>query len=746
MFQDLIKADSMKKVIGIGETVWDVFPSGKRLGGAPVNFAFFAKEFGADVYPVSAIGIDELGDETLEALKGTGLNLDYIQRNDKPTSRVLVTMDSAGVPEYEIVEGVAWDFMSCDSKTLGLFSDADVICWGTLAQRSRTSHESVLKMIDSAPESCLRVYDINLRQHYYSREIIEASLERADVLKLNEDELPVIAELFSIPGSAAEQISALISRFSLKSVIFTQGAVCSEIYGPEGLLSHKETPKVNVVDTVGAGDSFTATYVMARMNGESVAAAHEKAVEVAAFVCTCSGAINPVPDSLKGQVVYGYDRATVVPGIVHFGVGNFHRAHLEYYTNLLLENPDQRSWGVSGAMIMPSDGPLFNALKCNRGEYNLTVCEPSGKNTVYRIGSLVELNWGEEDSEPIIARIAAPSTKIITLTITEGGYKVDIDRPHSVFWYVAEGLKRRMAAGLPVTILSCDNLQHNGATAERSFMEYFRAKYPEVAAWAESNVTFPNSMVDRITPATKSGDITDVHCEDFIQWVVEDKFIAGRPAWERVGVQFTDDVTPYENMKLSLLNASHSLLCYPAYLEGFRKVDAVLADSRYRSLIKTFMDVDVTPYVPAPAGVDLDEYKATLLRRFSNAAISDQVSRLCGDGIAKFEVYIVPNLSKMLRDGHDVSRLAFLIASYAKYLIFKRTESGQPIEVFEPHITSEDEALLSGCADASGVSDSFLDLSPFKALRLQDNPSFMTDYHRFCSMSVADGLAALHVR
>ena len=118
----------MKKVIGIGETVWDVFPSGKRLGGAPVNFAFFAKEFGADVYPVSAIGIDELGDETLEALKGTGLNLDYIQRNDKPTSRVLVTMDSAGVPEYEIVEGVAWDFMSCDSKTLGLFSDADVIC------------------------------------------------------------------------------------------------------------------------------------------------------------------------------------------------------------------------------------------------------------------------------------------------------------------------------------------------------------------------------------------------------------------------------------------------------------------------------------------------------------------------------------------------------------------------------------------------------------------------------------------
>ncbi len=738
----------MKKVIGIGETVWDVFPSGKRLGGAPVNFAFFAKEFGAESYPVSAIGIDSLGDETLEALKRTGLNLDYIQRNDNPTSRVLVTMDSAGVPEYEIVEGVAWDFMSCNSKTLDLFKDADVICWGTLAQRSKKSCESVLKMIDSAPESCLKVYDINLRQHYYSREIVEASLERADVLKLNEDELPVVAELFSIPGSAAERISALIRRFSLKSVIFTQGSVCSEVYGPDGLLSHKDTPKVNVIDTVGAGDSFTATYVMSRINGESVEAAHEKAVEVSAFVCTCSGAINPVPESLKhnGIIRYGFDRDSVVPGIVHFGVGNFHRAHLEYYTNLLLENPDQRSWGVSGAMIMPGDGLLFNALKLNGGEYNLTTCEPSGKTTTYRIGSLVELNWGVEDSEMIIARIAAPSTKIITLTITEGGYKVDIDKPQSVFWYVAEGLKRRMAAGLPITILSCDNLQHNGATAERSFMEYFRAKYPDVAVWAESNVTFPNSMVDRITPATKSGDITDVHCEDFIQWVVEDKFIAGRPAWERVGVQFTDDVTPYENMKLSLLNASHSLLCYPAYLEGFRKVDAVLADGRYRSLIKTFMDVDVTPYVPAPAGVDLDEYKATLLRRFSNAAISDQVSRLCGDGIAKFEVYIVPNLAKMLRDGHDTSRLAFLIASYAKYLIFKRTESGEPIDVFEPHITAEDDALVAECAAASVISDRFLSLSPFKALRLQDNPSFMSDYHRFCSLSVADGLAALRVQ
>ncbi len=451
---------------------------------------------------------------------------------------------------------------------------------------------------------------------------------------------------------------------------------------------------------------------------------------------------------MKGIIEYAYDRASVAPGIVHFGVGNFHRAHLEYYTNLLLKDPSQRMWGVFGAMIMPGDGPLFHALKDDAGEYNLTVCEPSGNATTYRIGSLVGLCWGEETPEPIIDRIASPSTRIITLTITEGGYKVNPDQIGTVFWYVAEGLKRRMAAGLPVTILSCDNLQHNGATAREAFMSYFRLKCPDVARWAEENVTFPNSMVDRITPATRSGCITNVHCEDFIQWVVEDNFIAGRPEWEKVGVQFTMDVTPYENMKLSLLNASHTLLSYPSYLEGFRKVDEVLSDARYRSLIKTFMDVDVTPYVPAPAGIDLAEYKAALLRRFSNKAISDQVSRLCGDGVAKFAVYVVPTLSKMLRDGRDTVRLAFLLASYTKYLVTAHTEAGEVIDIFEPHLTTDDKALLTECASLAraaallpeDVADKSLGLSVFKSLPLAECPDFMRKYHLFCAIPVARGL------
>ena len=432
-----------------------------------------------------------------------------------------------------------------------------------------------------------------------------------------------------------------------------------------------------------------------------------------------------------------YDRKSITPGIVHFGVGNFHRAHLEYYTNRLLEDEDQRCWGISGAMILPGDERLFKALKADDGIYDLTVCSPDGRQEVYRICSLVELNWGLENPSAIIDRIAASSTRIVTLTITEGGYKVNPDNP-GVFRYVAEALLKRKAAGLPLTILSCDNLQHNGDTARKAFLGYFDSAYPELSDWARENVTFPNSMVDRITPATREGKITDVHCEDFIQWVVEDKFAAGRPAWERVGVQFTDDVTPYETMKLSLLNASHTLLSYPSYLEGFRKVDEVLADERYRKLLKTFMDRDVTPFVPAPAGIDLEAYKKKLLERFSNAAISDQVSRLCSDGIAKFEVYVVPTLSKMLAAGMDTSIEAFLLASYYKYLVKARTEAGEPIDICEPHLGHDDAALLPNC-----TPEEFLRLSPFAQLKLWDNLEFFKKYLSFIPLSIARGLEIL---
>ena len=285
----------MKKILGIGELVWDMFPSGKQLGGAPVNFAYFAKELGAEAYPVAALGSDELGDEAMEVVRPSGLKLDFIQRNSLPTSRVLVTTDEEGVPQYEIVENVAWDAMECTPEILDLASQADVICWGSLAQRSRKSRESILAMVDAARENCLRVFDINLRQKFYSKEVIEESLKRADILKLNEDELPVVSKIFAVEGSEADQIAYIIKRFSLRSIIYTQGAVCSEVYDASGLVSRMDTPKVKVADTVGAGDSFTATYVTSILLGKTPAQAHELAVKVAAFVCTQNGAINPLP-------------------------------------------------------------------------------------------------------------------------------------------------------------------------------------------------------------------------------------------------------------------------------------------------------------------------------------------------------------------------------------------------------------------------------------------------------------------
>lgn len=459
---------------------------------------------------------------------------------------------------------------------------------------------------------------------------------------------------------------------------------------------------------------------------------------------------------MKTQVIsYSYNREQVKPGILHIGVGNFHRAHEEFYTNLLLEDPDQQNWGICGAMLLPSDEHLYNALKKQANEYTLTVCGRDGKDEAYLIGSLVELIWGIENPEAVITKISDKNIRIITLTITEGGYNIekatgefilddenikhDLQNPQSpktTFGFIAEGLRLRKAAGNgPVTILSCDNLQHNGNTARKAFTSFIEAQDAELAAWVAENVTFPNSMVDRITPATRPEDITrlnakngtmdeaPVYCEDFIQWVIEDNFIAGRPAWEKVGVEFTDDVTAYENMKLSLLNASHTLLSYPSFLSGYRKVDDAMHDERIAKFVRTFMDVDITPYVPAPGNTDLELYKQTLIERFGNRSVSDQIARLCFDGISKFPVYVMPNLIKMIRDHADLTRVAYLIAAYRHYLKYKTDDKGAAFEVAEPWMTPEDEALIN-----SNDPMDFLALSPFRSTDLKVADEFVNLY------------------
>lgn len=459
---------------------------------------------------------------------------------------------------------------------------------------------------------------------------------------------------------------------------------------------------------------------------------------------------------METQVIsYNYNREKVKPGILHIGVGNFHRAHEECYTNLLLEDADQQQWGICGAMLLPSDERLYKTLKKQSGEYTLTVCGRDGNDQAYRIGSLVQLLWAVENPEAVLARIADKDIRIITLTITEGGYNLEkatgefmLDdetvnhdlqnpaTPKTTFGFVAEGLRRRKAAGNgPITILSCDNLQHNGNTAKKAFTAFIKAQDEELAAWVAENVTFPNSMVDRITPATRPEDIerldamngaadeAPVYCEDFIQWVVEDNFAAGRPAWERVGVEFTDDVTAYENMKLSLLNASHTLLSYPSFLSGYRKVDDAMHDERIARFVRTFMDVDITPYVPAPGNTDLELYKQTLIERFGNRSVSDQIARLCFDGISKFPVYIMPNLIKMIRDHADLTRVTYLIAAYRHYLKYRTDDNGATFEVAEPWMTPSDEALIK-----SHDPLDFLSLSPFQSTDLAAADAFAKQY------------------
>ena len=454
-----------------------------------------------------------------------------------------------------------------------------------------------------------------------------------------------------------------------------------------------------------------------------------------------------------------YDRSNVKSGILHIGVGNFHRAHEAYYTDQLLRlDPSQSDWAITGAMLLPSDERLYNALNDQDGKYTLTVCGRDGKDEAYEIGSIKEVVWAGKEPEKVIGKIADPATKIVSMTITEGGYNIDKETgefdlsneavrkdlanpssPETVFGFVAEGLRKRRADGAgKVTILTCDNLQHNGNTAKKAFMSFIEAQDPALAEWAKENVTFPNSMVDRITPATRPEDVarlnkkngTDdkapVYCEDFIQWVVEDDFAAGRPKWEEVGVEFTDDVAPYENMKLSLLNASHSLLSYPSFLSGYRKVDEAMKDGRIRKFVRDFMDIDVTPYVPAPGNTDLEGYKQTLIERFSNSSVSDQVARLCFDGLSKFPVYIIPNLTKMVKEGKDLTRVAYLFAAYYDYLRFHTDDNGEKFEIAEPWMDATVEKAL-----ASGNPLDFLDIPAFAGAGLRESKAFTDLYLRF---------------
>lgn len=288
-------------VIGMGEALWDVLPEGRKIGGAPANFAFHAGQAGMDARVVSAVGRDALGDETLLTLQQKGLNTDAVARVDFPTGVVQVTLSEGGIPQYDICEGVAWDNIPFTPALDELARNAQAVCWGSLAQRSEVSRNCIYRFLDAMPseQSRLKVFDINLRQHFYSIDVIEASCQRANVLKINEEELVIVSELLRLGTPLVEQqCRLLMERFSLDMLVLTCGSNGSYIFTPVET-SFRVTPLVQVADTVGAGDSFTATLVADLLKGAPVGVAHEHAVQLAAYVCTQQGAMAEWPEALR---------------------------------------------------------------------------------------------------------------------------------------------------------------------------------------------------------------------------------------------------------------------------------------------------------------------------------------------------------------------------------------------------------------------------------------------------------------
>jgi fructokinase len=291
-------ASNKPVIIGLGEILWDLLPDGKMLGGAPANFAYHCMQMGADSKVVSAIGDDELGKEILAKTNSLGLVTEYIQINTTfDTGKVSVKLDNEGHPTYSIHENVAWDFIEATEKTADLLSSADAICFGSLAQRSTVSRKTINTYLRSAPADCIKVFDINLRQEYFSKELIESSLYDSNILKINDDELEVLSRMFNLGKTENQKIEQLISDFDLTLIALTKGQSGSSIY-TRGEISHLYSPKVKVVDTVGAGDSFTAALIVGLLNELEISKIHKLASEISAYVCTQKGATPDIPKEL----------------------------------------------------------------------------------------------------------------------------------------------------------------------------------------------------------------------------------------------------------------------------------------------------------------------------------------------------------------------------------------------------------------------------------------------------------------
>lgn len=463
----------------------------------------------------------------------------------------------------------------------------------------------------------------------------------------------------------------------------------------------------------------------------------------------------------------GYDRSKVRAGIAHIGVGGFHRAHEAIYTDRALARPGQEGWGICGINLLPQDAAMAAAMKKQDGLYTVSEMAPDGSHVSRVVECMVEYLFAPDSPEAVLARLSHPDIRIVSLTITEGGYLLDgagrfnlenptvahdlahPEAPQGAFGFIVGALERRRQAGVkPFTVMSCDNLRHNGAQAKKAVAAFARARSPELAAWIEREVAFPNGMVDRITPATDAAakqklreltqvdDAAPVICEDFIQWVLEDDFRNGRPDWHEVGVMFTQDVSPYEEAKIRLLNATHTMLSYPAYLAGLRKVDDALHDPLFFSYLRGFLDHDAGVWLKSLPGLDIESYKDTLLRRFGNRAVGDQLARLCIDGGSKISGFLLPTLHATLEGGRPYHRMAFFLAAYDRYLKGK-DEKGETYPINEPNARPLLEKVIA--------SDSPMTLVQLKEVvgeKIPAHPGFVELYLKLRQQIDAQGVVA----
>jgi mannitol 2-dehydrogenase len=413
-----------------------------------------------------------------------------------------------------------------------------------------------------------------------------------------------------------------------------------------------------------------------------------------------------------------YDRSKVTASIVHFGVGGFHRAHEAMYLDALMNEGKALEWGLCGVGALPHDRRIIDTLRAQDGLYTLVVKHPDGRREPRVIGSIVEVMFAPDNPKAVVDRLADDQTRIVSLTITEGGYLVnqvtgEFDAsdpsiradltadfaggaaPATVFGFITAGLDRRRTEGrAPFTVMSCDNLPDNGDVAKRMICAFARLKDPDLADWMEAEVAFPNCMVDRITPVTTAEDISGlsddfgvadswpVVCEPFTQWVLEDRFGQGRPPFEDAGVQMVDDVVPYELMKLRLLNASHQALCYLGFLSGYRYAHEVCQDPLFASFLLAYMEREGSPTLPEVPGVDLDAYRHQLVERFANPEVRDTLARLCAESSDRIPKWLVPVIQANLRTGGEIELSALVVASWARYAEGV-DEQGNPIEVVD---------------------------------------------------------------